>query len=329
VVGRLGRLAGAGAGVVTVASLGTVDFFALRDEAVRWGNAAARGWRSQVRGLSRYDRTDRLVAAHTVIVVVAFFEALEEVLAERGVDLADARLTAAEQAVLATASPAAGDYPSIIETLLRHPAPCPTPRTPFGTLQTELGRYYIRMAARQCRRARRPGHPKILEPELEADLRHLLSPEDWSPGPGGPHNLPLTAGQLLVGRFFVIHESRASRDTGPAERSFEFLHATFGEFLAARLYMMTPYWRVFGDMLSTTRARDGIPTSATSSRCFSANSAGPARRTRPGLTAGSCWTRPGRYGRRLPNTSPRVAGRSCWPGYSTSSHPTGRECTTT
>jgi hypothetical protein len=44
----------------------------------------------------------------------------------------------------------------------------------------------------------------------------------------------LTAEQLLVGRFFFVHESRASRDTGAAERSFEFLHATFAEFLAAR-----------------------------------------------------------------------------------------------
>jgi hypothetical protein len=40
--------------------------------------------------------------------------------------------------------------------------------------------------------------------------------------------------QLLVGRFFFIHESQAARDTGAAERTFEFLHATFGEFLAAR-----------------------------------------------------------------------------------------------
>jgi hypothetical protein len=75
------------------------------------------------------------------------------------------------------------------------------------------------------------GRDVILEPELESDLRHLLSEADWTPG---PDRRALTAGQLLVGRFFFIHESRASRDTGPAERSFEFLHATFGEFLAAR-----------------------------------------------------------------------------------------------
>jgi hypothetical protein len=75
------------------------------------------------------------------------------------------------------------------------------------------------------------GSDVILEPQLEADLRHLLSAGDWTPGPGGQ---PLTAAQLLVGRFFFLHESRALRDTGPAERSFEFLHATFAEYLSAR-----------------------------------------------------------------------------------------------
>lgn len=150
-VGRLGRLAGLGAGAVTVASLGTVDFFALRGEAVRWGNSAVRGWREKVRGLGRYDRTDRLVAAHTVIVVVAFFEALDEILAERGIDLAEARLTAAEQAALATGTPAALAYDEMIDVLIRRPAPFPTPRTPFGALDVKLSDHYVRLTYRTSR----------------------------------------------------------------------------------------------------------------------------------------------------------------------------------
>ncbi len=46
------------------------------------------------------------------------------------------------------------------------------------------------------------GSDVILEPQREADLRHLLSPGDWTPGPG---EQPLTAAQLLVGRFFFVH----------------------------------------------------------------------------------------------------------------------------
>jgi NACHT conflict system protein len=78
------------------------------------------------------------------------------------------------------------------------------------------------------------GRDAILEAELEDDLRRLLHPDDWSPGVPALPNLPLSASQMLVGRFFFIHESQASRDTNVAERSYEFLHATFGEFLTAR-----------------------------------------------------------------------------------------------
>ena len=77
------------------------------------------------------------------------------------------------------------------------------------------------------------GRDVILEPELEEDARQLLSAEDRSLPTA--ESRTLSVGQLLVGRFFFVHESQASRDTGSGvERSFEFLHATFGEFLAAR-----------------------------------------------------------------------------------------------
>jgi hypothetical protein len=74
----------------------------------------------------------------------------------------------------------------------------------------------------------------ITEAELDLDLPHLLRPGDFMVASSGGPSRALTAGQLLVGRFFFIHESRAVRDTGGPEKSFEFLHATFGEFLAAK-----------------------------------------------------------------------------------------------
>jgi hypothetical protein len=45
---------------------------------------------------------------------------------------------------------------------------------------------------------------------------------------------PLTAAQLAVGRFFFVHESQAISG-GRQLQTYEFLHATFGEFLVARL----------------------------------------------------------------------------------------------
>jgi hypothetical protein len=45
----------------------------------------------------------------------------------------------------------------------------------------------------------------------------------------------LSIGQLLIGRFFFLHESQAVQGIDRAEKSFEFLHATFGEYLVARI----------------------------------------------------------------------------------------------
>ena len=45
---------------------------------------------------------------------------------------------------------------------------------------------------------------------------------------------PLSAAQLAIGRFFFVHEAQAARGNGRLQ-TYEFLHATFGEFLVARL----------------------------------------------------------------------------------------------
>ena len=71
----------------------------------------------------------------------------------------------------------------------------------------------------------------ITETELDADLAALFGP----PAAADRHGLraPLGAAELTLGRFFFIHRSRASRDDGVL-RAYEFLHATFGEYLVAR-----------------------------------------------------------------------------------------------
>ncbi|GAA2385025.1 hypothetical protein [Dactylosporangium salmoneum] len=78
------------------------------------------------------------------------------------------------------------------------------------------------------------GGDVITEAELNDDIPHLLDPDDLPRHDPRGLNRALTVGQFLVGRFFFIHDSQATRDVGHPETSFEFLHATFGEFLAAR-----------------------------------------------------------------------------------------------
>ncbi|MFJ4417725.1 hypothetical protein [Streptomyces sp. NPDC088925] len=54
---------------------------------------------------------------------------------------------------------------------------------------------------------------------------------DLSAGPGPAHAVP---GPVLFGRFFFVRTSRREGE-GEEDQSYEFLHATFGEFLVARL----------------------------------------------------------------------------------------------
>ncbi len=72
----------------------------------------------------------------------------------------------------------------------------------------------------------------VTEAELDADLTALLGARGAAAGTG--FELPLSPGGIAVGRFFFVQRAQAiSADTRLA--TFEFLHATFGEYLAARL----------------------------------------------------------------------------------------------
>jgi hypothetical protein len=77
------------------------------------------------------------------------------------------------------------------------------------------------------------GRQWVSEAELDGDLPALLGQADSHAALDGLR-APLSAAQVVVGRFFFVHEAQATRDNAPL-RTFEFLHATFGEYLVARL----------------------------------------------------------------------------------------------
>ncbi|MER7444151.1 NACHT domain-containing protein [Micromonospora avicenniae] len=69
--------------------------------------------------------------------------------------------------------------------------------------------------------------------ELDGDLAAL--PLSGAPARERPGlRVPLAAAEVVLGRFFFIHRSRAALDERRRE-TYEFLHATFGEYLVARL----------------------------------------------------------------------------------------------
>lgn len=72
----------------------------------------------------------------------------------------------------------------------------------------------------------------VTEPELDADLAALVGEVNDQDKPSDLR-ARLTAAQMILGRFFFVHEGQATRDDLRL-RTYEFLHATFSEYLIAR-----------------------------------------------------------------------------------------------
>jgi hypothetical protein len=91
------------------------------------------------------------------------------------------------------------------------------------------------------------GSQWVAESDLDADLLALFGPPATTAA--GPNlRAPLRAAEIVIGRFFFVHRAQASRDDTQLE-TYEFLHATFGEFLVARLT-----WQVLLDIAAREAA---------------------------------------------------------------------------
>ena len=76
------------------------------------------------------------------------------------------------------------------------------------------------------------GRQDVSEDELGADLKAL---DERLMGRSRPDE----AGQRVIGEFFFVHapEARVTAHGGKSRRRYEFLHATFGEYLVASRVM--------------------------------------------------------------------------------------------
>ena len=73
----------------------------------------------------------------------------------------------------------------------------------------------------------------VTSADLDSDLTALLGTATRKHEQSG-FRAPLSAAETMIGRFFFVHESQASRD-GRRLQTYEFLHSTFSEYLVARL----------------------------------------------------------------------------------------------
>jgi hypothetical protein len=99
-------------------------------------------------------------------------------------------------------------------------------------LRTAVGAELLRLSVAAFAMFNR-GRQWVTDEELSADLTALFGASDTRQAAAGFH-APATPAQLVIGRFFFVHQAQAVRD-GTSLTTSEFLHATFGEFLSARL----------------------------------------------------------------------------------------------
>lgn len=87
---------------------------------------------------------------------------------------------------------------------------------------------------------------------LTSDLRALFWESDGQPVSSSGRHRPLTEGEITLGRFFFIHRASAQQ-AGNTLETFEFLHATFAEYLVARMA-----WQLVRAMVAQESAVSGF-----------------------------------------------------------------------
>ncbi len=153
IVKIIDRLSGAAVAVASVGTLDALAFFGVRDELVRWGNDVVRTIRDRISGVSRFDQTQRLVAAHSVVVITSFYEALGELLDSPGspISLRDLELTEEERLAISSGGATAGvdfevsagpRYRNLTESLLHTLIALPEPQSPYENTLELLTQHY-------------------------------------------------------------------------------------------------------------------------------------------------------------------------------------------
>jgi hypothetical protein len=145
-VAALDRLVG---GLLLVASAAGAGFalslFAPKSELVRLSGDLVSGLAEQLRGVSRLGRSERLAAAHAVIVLTAYFESPREV--SLPFDVRELKLTGAEQVAVATGGAAGtASLRALADALLRTDVPMPAAQRPYELTLKTLNGFYAHLS---------------------------------------------------------------------------------------------------------------------------------------------------------------------------------------
>ncbi|MET9520495.1 hypothetical protein [Streptomyces sp. NPDC002994] len=125
------------------ASDAVLNLFEARGGVLRLGRDLTTGLRERLGSAERADRTERIAAAHAVLVVTAYFEVLGDL--ELPFSLRDVQLTRREQIRLAGGSEEADGF---IQALVATAAPQPAPHLPHDLVCQALPAWYFRLSFR-------------------------------------------------------------------------------------------------------------------------------------------------------------------------------------
>lgn len=123
-----------------------LGLYEIKNDIVSYAHGVMRRvseWRS---GLSRFDRTQRLVAAHSVIVISSFFEAVD--LSGLPINWKQLKITSGEQVALATHNAPSEGYAGMIKMLLQEPLPMPEPHRTYDATREQIETVYRRLGSR-------------------------------------------------------------------------------------------------------------------------------------------------------------------------------------
>jgi hypothetical protein len=116
--------------------IGLIPLLDARDELILLGNRLIANLGQRTRGARGRNRTDLLVAAHAVIVINSYFQALNE--ADLPIKTANLGITAEEQLYLAGASRRSGEPGRLVDELFRVSLPLPEAHRPFEQVTKEI-----------------------------------------------------------------------------------------------------------------------------------------------------------------------------------------------
>ncbi|WP_433063996.1 AAA family ATPase [Dactylosporangium sp. CS-033363] len=134
------------AGLASATGLPGLSLFDIKGAATKAGARLLTGLRERAGDAPRLERSRRLQAANSILVVTAMFDAFDAL--DLPIRLQDAELSRTGQVALAGGPAGGPDGDAWLPALLAAAVPAPGPATPFGAFRLELRQWYVRQSRR-------------------------------------------------------------------------------------------------------------------------------------------------------------------------------------